>query len=418
MLAGFLGFSLNSCAYINYFTGNYSQYLNEKPGSVEKRELEQKILSKAKVEVIGEGKDKINVLYAQGTPYEVGFQHGRLLKEQVRANIGNVMNLADLMIKKSNKPEVKQKLINGAKNLEQHIPQHFKEEIRGLADGAEMSLESILFLQCIGDIAEHGCSNYALSEGATENKEMIQVRILDFPLDLEVQRNPLISIVKPSTGNTYITIGWTGLIGTVTGISKNKIAVGEMRGDNAVKAYRNTNNLGDKNETLEGIPMPFLLRDVLQFDNNLEEVTQRLKTAERTNCYVYVISDGKTQDSRAYVTDHELFEEYNKTNFLNALSVVEPDTQFANLEGIVFGGHNNDLINSKIRDNYGRINEEMIKKDFNPALAMKDDLQITIYNLSNMTIQVANAEGKEKACDRPYVLLDLNKAFSWFENNQ
>ena len=412
--AGVLASSLNGCAYINYFTGNYAQYLNEQPGNQEKRDLEQKILSKAKVETIGEGKDKIRVLYAQGTPYEVGFQHGRLLRDEVRANVGNVLNLAEVLIAKSNKPEVKDKIRNGAKTLAQHIPEHFKEEMKGLADGAGITFESVQFLQCIGDIVEHGCSNYVLSENATDNKEMLQVRILDFPLDLEVQRNPLILVVNPDKGNPYTTIGWAGFIGTVTGLNKEKIALGEMRGDNAVKAYRKQNNIGEKKETLEGMLMPFLLRDILQFDTNLEQVTERLKNTQRTNCYVYVISDGKTQDAKAYITDKELFEEYNEQDFLKALSAVEPETEFANMGGTVFGGHNNGLINNKIKENYGRINEELLKQDFNPALAMKDNLQISIYNLTNMTIQVANAEGKQKACERNYVFLDLKEAFDWF----
>ena len=36
------------------------------------------------VEVIGEGDDQITVLYTWGTPYEMGYAHGKLLTEGVR----------------------------------------------------------------------------------------------------------------------------------------------------------------------------------------------------------------------------------------------------------------------------------------------------------------------------------------------
>lgn len=408
--------------YLAYKQNYYNQYYddNRTANTVKRRILEEQILSKAKLEVIGEGSDKVYVLYAKGTPYEIGFQHGRLLKKQVRENVGNVMNLSELIKNWLKEDDVKA-LENGYDLLEPYIPERYKEEMRGLADGAGLKIEAVQFMQAVGDIVENGCSNYFLDEKATLNGDLIQVRILDFPLDLEVQRNPLISIIKPVEGHSYATIGWAGFLGAVTGISSEKIALGEMRGDNAVEAYRKINNLEEKSETLRGIPMPFLLRDVLQFDTNLEEVTARLFAAERTNCYVYIIGDGEAGTSRAYLTDHELFKVYTSDNFKEVLSVVEPETKFSGREGVIFGGHNNAMLNEQLNNNYGKITEEMIKQEFNDKLAMADNLQIAIYNLTKMTVQVANAEGKTKwesnASKQGYVLLDLNKAFGWFNHN-
>ncbi len=428
--------------YLNYKGGNYLDSVDDHriKMSDERRSLEKEILSKAKIEIIGEGDDQVYVLYAQGTPYEVGFQHGRLLKEQVRENVGRVNHLGGVLkaslekdinelesqIKNEETEKLKEKLAEKKKDLhnlkhgyellEPNISESFKEEMKGLADGAGLSLESVQYLQAVGDIAESHCSNYVLGANATEQKEMIQVRILDFPLALKVQNNPLISVIKPNEGHAFATIGWAGFLGAVTGISSEKIALGEMRGDNAIKAYRTKNNLETKQETLQGIPMPFLLRDILQFDTDLEEATNRLRFAERTNCYVYVIGDGEAQNSKAYLTDRELFRVYTSEDFQTLLSSVEPETEFQGHEGVIFGGHNNSMINNQVTENYGRITEDLIKQEFNPALAMKDNLQIAIYNLTKMTIQVANAEGdKGKACNQNYVFLNLNEAFGWFK---
>ncbi|MBI5066172.1 hypothetical protein HZA97_08105 [Candidatus Woesearchaeota archaeon] len=415
--------NLTGCAQVkfvyhgaNYLIGNYSDYTDDHRVRMndDRRSLEQKILSKAKLEVIGEGKDQVYVLYTQGTSYERGFQHGRLLKEQVRENIGRLMHIRDGASEKYKDVVNTEPLYTGYKSLEPFISDDYKEEMNGLADGAGLTLESVQFTQALGDIVESACSNYNLSSEATGG-DTIQVRSLDFPLLLKIQENPVIQLVKPEKGHKYAMIGWAGVLGTVSGVSEEKIALGEVRGDKGVAAYREANNLGEKKETLRGIPMPFLLRDALQFDTNLDEVTERFRNASRTNCYVYLIGDGKTQNALAYLTDHELFKTLTEQDYQEVLSLVEPNSTLDHMNGVIFCGWNNGLLNQKIKENYGRINEEIIKKDINPAIAMKTNLQIVVYNLTQMTIQVANAEGKQKASNRNYTFLDLKEAFKWFE---
>ncbi len=429
---------------INYKLGNYVDYVDEGRilESDETRAYDKELLSRAKLDVVRNGDDSVYVLHVQGTPYEIGRQHGILLKEQVRENVSFINNLrgvyeailerdiSELARKLSGTGdgEDRSKLIeklqekttelgyleNGYSMLEPFIPDHFKEEMRGLADGAEISLDAVQFYHAIGDIVESGCSNYILGSEATANHEMLQVRILDFPLAMKVQKNPVVTIATPDVGNSFVNVSWAGFIGTVTGMNDKKITLGEMRGNNAVEAYFKHNN-GEMSETIHGIPMPFLLRDILQFDSSLDELTQRIENAQRTNAYVYVMGDGKTGESRAFITDQKLFQVYGAENFQEVLSFVEPDTSFRQINDVIFGGHNNSLLNDKISENYGRITEEVLKEDFNKALAMKDNLQIAIWNLTNMTLQVANADGTEgeeaKACNQNYLFIDLNEAF-------
>lgn len=428
-----------------YKMGDYKDYIDTRISqSDEVRVYDKDLLSRAKLEKVQNGENFIYVLHVQGTPYERGKQHGLLLKEQVREDVSFVNHLSEMfkailerdinklnndltVVEENERLKIEKKisskleelhfLEHGYELLEPFISEHFKEEMKGLADGAGVSLEAIHFYHAVGDIVESGCSNYVLGRDATANQEMIQVRILDFPLAMKVQKNSLITIAKPDKGNSFINIGWAGYIGTVTGLNDKKIILGEMRGDNAVKSYFKHHE-GEMSETLQGIPMPFLLRDILQFDSSLDELTERISEAKRTNAYVYVMSDGKTQEARAFVTDQKLFKVYNADDFQEVLSIVEPDTEFRHIDDVIFGGHNNSLINDKIRDNYGRITEEMIKQDFNKALAMKDNLQIAIINSTNMTVQLANANGTEgetaKASNQNYLFLDLNEALNWF----
>src|SRR5579871_3787747 len=48
------------------------------------------VTHEGRVEYIGEGDSRITVLYVSGTPYEMGYEHGRLLADQVKATIADV----------------------------------------------------------------------------------------------------------------------------------------------------------------------------------------------------------------------------------------------------------------------------------------------------------------------------------------
>ena len=53
-----------------------------------------------RIEYIGDADNRITVLYVTGTPYEMGYEHGRLLAEQVRGTISDVQAGADKFLPK------------------------------------------------------------------------------------------------------------------------------------------------------------------------------------------------------------------------------------------------------------------------------------------------------------------------------
>ncbi|HUJ71864.1 MAG TPA: hypothetical protein VLZ30_06440, partial [Verrucomicrobiae bacterium] len=53
-----------------------------------------------RVEYIGDADNRITVLYVTGTPYEMGYEHGRLLAEQIRGTIKDVEAGADKFLPK------------------------------------------------------------------------------------------------------------------------------------------------------------------------------------------------------------------------------------------------------------------------------------------------------------------------------
>src|SRR2546430_9724873 len=79
--------------------------------------------------------------------------------------------------------------------------------------------------------------------------------------------------------NAFVNIGWIGFVGLVSGMNEKGVAISEM-------GYGNP-----PGETLEGIPMPFLLKQVLRYANNSEEAAAVIQSARRNNSYAYWLGD-------------------------------------------------------------------------------------------------------------------------------
>ncbi len=78
--------------------GNYLS-LQKRSMIIDSKEREKEILAKATIERSNDpAVNNISVLHLKGTPYEMGFQHGRLLKKEIREIVHHVIGTAMLMV--------------------------------------------------------------------------------------------------------------------------------------------------------------------------------------------------------------------------------------------------------------------------------------------------------------------------------
>jgi hypothetical protein len=123
------------------------------------------------VEVIGEGDDQITVLYTWGTPYEMGYAHGKLLTEGVR-HLYEV-SLARFMFGIGMGAEQIDEVWAQA---EPHMLAADLEEMRGLADGTDgaVSFDDVKRLHIVPEISEWHCTFFAAWGEATRDGNLIQ----------------------------------------------------------------------------------------------------------------------------------------------------------------------------------------------------------------------------------------------------
>ena len=227
--------------------------------------------------------DGLTVVHLSGTPYELGRQHGELLRDDVRANVNQVLGYFRRYVKI---PWVRTRLINwwldhAWKQAAPFVPPAYLEELRGLADGAGVSLWDLYRLHAIPD-RTYACSNFAAWGRATSGGRLIHVRNLDWNIHTGIQRYAVVFVVHPRGKRAFVNVGWAGFIGVLTGINDARLSIGQV-GAETVDA------------TFKGEPMVFVMRRVLEESENLQQAEELVRNARRTVGVNYVVADANAR---------------------------------------------------------------------------------------------------------------------------
>ncbi len=157
------------------------------------------------------------VVQVGGTPYEMGLQHGRQAREQVRAFVEHVIRAA--------RPSVecpadthRERVLGGAAQFlpwfEAHAPV-LLDEVRGLAEGAGLSFAEALLPQIRGEIAplvrNEGCTTFAVAAEQTTTGG----RLIGQTSDMEraMEDYFLVLHVLPSQGPRLLMWTFAGQLG-------------------------------------------------------------------------------------------------------------------------------------------------------------------------------------------------------------
>jgi len=353
-----------------------------------------------RLEMIGRGDEQIRLVTVWGTPFECGRAHGELLAKEVT---GHTARLIDLMSKDMKQPVEALDRVYAATKA--HTPAHILEELKGLAEGSGTPLRQVIRANLIGEASEWHCSLFGAWGKATRaDGHVYQLRALDYEVRAEIQRYPAIIVYVPDKGHPFANIGWAGMIGAISGISSAQIAISEI-GDDYDKA----------NDTFDGQPFMYMLREILQFDQTLQAALDRVRKTPRTTSIMYGIGDGKLGEVRSLQTSRTLCNVYHPGN-LEPLTKTHP-----RIPDIVYHGMSWDVpkydkaLHDKLVEHYGRINAKVTIEDILPSVGT-GNLQAVVYDLTALRIWVANAraageKGPLNAYERTFVEIDMKQVF-------
>lgn len=335
---------------------------------------------------IGTGESKVTVLYLKGTPYEMGYSHGKLCADEVKYMARRVSPLMMFGLKKS--PTEVDAIWSG---YTKHMRPEYLQEIQGLADGAGVRVSEVQRMLAIPDISEWHCTFFAATGKATKANDLIQIRALDFETGVGIQKYPAIIICRPEHGVPFLNVGWLGQIGMVTGMNAAGIAMSEIGDDWDMST-----------DSFDGRPLNFVMRDTVQFSRSIDEAVDLVKNGTRTTSLLYCISSASENQVRALKTSHAQCQVYSPENL-----------PFSTKPGLVymsmgFDSAWNKKVGAWLNDAYGQIDvaaaQNMMKT------LHTGGLHAVVFQPATGDAWIANATSKSKAYDMPYNHVNLKTA--------
>lgn len=322
------------------------------------------------------------LLVMRGSPYEMGYQHGSLLREDVR-------RLADtaLMVSFARHPG---RLEEAWERTRPFIPERYIEEMRGLADGAGLPPEKIFLANSFPELFH--CSGVAVFGRASEGGRLLHGRVLDYMTGIGLQEQAVTMVFVPDGHIPFISAGFAGFAGVVTGMNARQVAIGEMGGA----------GFGD----WDGVPMAFLMRRALEESAGLEEAVGLFREAPRTCEYYYLVSDGRAADARGLYCTPEEFDVLAPGEAHPKLDPAPPPDTV-----LMSAGERYRLLHQRVSEHYGAITPGVLKEIMKRPVAMESNLHNAVFAPADglMWLAVAGdpAEENFQACCREYVAYDL-----------
>jgi len=331
------------------------------------------------------------VLHLKGTPFEMGFQHGALLKEQVQTNMNRILNVegGQELVKFgpiSLKPRDAIKSIIAIQS--RFIPKKYFEEIAGLAAGSGLDPEEAKMANFIPELFH--CSGFAIMNKATKDGTLYHGRVLDYAIDWGLQEHAVIIVAEPAGGIPFVNVSYAGFVGSVTGMNAEHVAIGEMGGS----------GLGH----WQGVPMAFLVREGLEKGHTLADVLSVFRDNPRTCEYYYVVSDAKTNEAVGMEASWDVMQVIKSGEGHELLPKPVKDCSLLSA-----GGRYDELV-ARVQAGHGQFTAETAIALMDRPVAMKSNLHNVLFEPKSTRFWVANAGAdKTPAAERPYYQFQLSE---------
>ena len=337
--------------------------------------------------------DGYAVLHLKGSPYEMGYQHGALLRERAQANFGNILGMDD--DKKIALGPIEVRPTDAIKTIlgiqKQFVPPQYFEELRGLSEGSGIPLQDVQVANFIPELFH--CSGFAIMNSATKDGTLYHGRVLDYAIDWGLQDHAVVIVYEPDGGIPFVNVSYAGFVGCVTGMNAKGVSIGEMGG-------------GGQGHW-QGMPMALLVRDALVRAETLDQALEIFEKTPRTCQYFYVVADGKTNQAVGMEASWNVF------------SVVRPGEAHPLLPtpvkdcALLSAGERYEELVRRVQAGYGEFTAESALRLMDRGVAMKSNLHNVLFEPKSTKFWVANAShDKRPAAEQKYFSFQLTELLS------
>lgn len=226
------------------------------------------------------------VVVLRGEPYAMGYAQGSRYRAQVQASVANLTAFVE-----SKLPAfpwrlafIRWRLSAAYAQMRPFIPAAYREELRGLAAGSGVPLAELERVHALPEVAAIWCTSGVAFGRATKDGRLLHLRNLDWAIHSDVQRYAALFVRHPTHGQATVVAGYFGFIGVLSGINESGISAGQIGADT-------------EDQTIQGMPMPFVLRQALEEAGDLAAAAQVVQRAPRTAGFHYVFADARRRQA-------------------------------------------------------------------------------------------------------------------------
>jgi hypothetical protein len=246
-------------------------------------------------------RDGYTIVWLHGTPYEMGYQHGTLLRDKLREagqfllsdplfkilrDAAKIANMEDLATANSY-PWMLEECQGMVKAVADPNFQMFECLLVNFGDVAVEFLNH--GMPGIQDIAP-GCSQVVAAGDATPDGALYHARVLDwFAVDFVVH-NPVIFVRRPNDGIPHLFVGFPGNLSSYQGMNAEGIVVAS----NEVHPRDNTVN------DLTGRSHVQMVVEILSHASTLDDARTIATTSNHMSLETLVVSDGKSRSAEVF----------------------------------------------------------------------------------------------------------------------
>lgn len=344
--------------------------------------------------VVKDNGRELPLCVVEGTPYEMGKSFGQLFTQESQALIERIIGASQM----SDPDEFSNEALDAAwEATSPYVSDYMKEELRGVADGAGIPLQTLIRAHMVPLIASYSCSSLAMWGDATATGDLFMSRNLDWELELRAHDFAVLVLYLPENGTPHVNVTFAGYIGCNTGMNAAGIALAEM-GDSPGR---------EKPYDLNGYHFTMFFRDMLYKGETMDQVLGMLRNTKRIKKYHYVFGSGKEKRAvkiKAHAPDLIIWEEN------------DPDDEFAPnvMANCVYNDEGRGAFPS-LKAEYGKLTGESLMEIAKSIPIKGGNVIDVVYNATDFELWITYAEGETEAYKLPAVYADL-KAYLDFEN--
>jgi predicted choloylglycine hydrolase len=213
----------------------------------------------------------MTVVSLEGSPYELGYARGILLKDEIRNEVRD--KLYRIRMNPAGTSIGEKKMMSRTTELLEFIPEEYRDEIKGLSAGSGIDYHTLIMYNITYTL--RGCTSIAVigSDG-----EILRSRNLDWRPE-EVTLPFMVFIYKPQKGYAFASISTAGKIGITTAMNEKGLNFG--------------NHYIWRHSGWKGIPASMLRRKIVQYSGSINDAYEILKKAHRGLPEMYLVADQK-----------------------------------------------------------------------------------------------------------------------------